>query len=95
MQLVVQRLLAVFRLLVFEIRRSIVAGPILQLGIRTIQLYRQVTIGSIRARVRRAEAQDVIGLGVMLYLLKRGRKIIRIAEELATRIGSKRGQRLL
>ena len=90
-----QSLLAVLGLLVLEVRRRIVSGPVLHLHIAAVQLHRQMPIASIPRRIGRVEPKDVVSLRIMLDLLKRRGKIIRVEECFAAGILRQRRQRLL
>ena len=80
-----QRLFAILGLLVLEVGGRVVAGAILQLHVLAIAGDGQVTEGAVVRQVRGFEADDVVGLGIVLDLLKSWAEIVRVEADRRTR----------
>src|SRR6266702_6125401 len=88
--------LSVFGLGVLEVGGRVVAGPVLELRLGMVQqVDGQMPIAAIACRVGRVDADDVVGLAIVLDLLEGRAEVVRIDEQLAAGIARERAQRLL
>src|ERR1700722_5035063 len=77
------------------VRRRVVAGPVFELYVGTVELDGQPAIAAVAHSIGRAETEDVVGRRVLLYFLEGWREVVGIEEGLAARVGRKRGHYFL
>jgi hypothetical protein len=61
---------------VLEVRRSVVAGTVVELRVGAVEFYRQAAVAAVARRVGGVEAEDVVRLGVVLDLLEGGGEVV-------------------
>ena len=94
--LLAQRDLAVFALRVLEVGGRVVARAVLELRLGMVQqVDGEVAEAAVAPRVGGVEADDVVGLGIVLHLLEGGAEVVGVGEELAAGIAGERAERLL
>ena len=79
----------------FVVGGSVVAGPVFELHVGAIDFDGEPAVAAVASRVSRAEADDVVGGGVLLDALKGRGEIVRIEEGLAAGIGGESGHDFL
>src|SRR5260370_4269206 len=87
-EFVLYLLLAVRAIEVLEVAAGVIAGAIVELEVRAIQLHFQPPDLSIFSAVSAAQTQNVIGGAVFLHLRKDGAEIVGVEEGLAAAVRS-------
>ncbi len=78
-----------------EVGWRVVAGAVFQLDVVAVELDGEVAEGTVLGLVGGVEAEDVVGLGVMLHLLEGGAKVVGVAEEFSAGICGERAEGFL
>ena len=94
-QLFLKLALAVLMAGMLEVCRRVVAGPVLKLHSRPVDLDGQLAIAAVAQRIGAAESDGVVSRSVALDLGKGRRKIVGVEERLAARVGRERRHHLL
>src|SRR5580704_17931953 len=79
----------------FIVRGRVVAWPVFEFYVGTVEFDGQAAITAIAHGVGGTETEDVVGRSILLNARESGREVIGIEEGLATRVRRKRGHDFL